>query len=252
MSKPNTLPQVPQAVADFVVSALQEPHDKASLDRLRRLTESPDMQPAWKTLSSSTIESELLIAFTRQAAFSLWLSWGQKLLPLTTPAKQRQQAWKVAQASQALLKHLEALGGGHAERGAHRLAAGVHRASLDAAGKGQYGRLRRTAALGNLSQGGNHAADVVHRLRWLQEAANTVIEAPSPSGPTKLGAKNAVRTAYVTELASFTKQHFGKPLFAVVATTTNVMFDEFDTPLTADHVRKLVNPPQKIPRKKPQ
>ncbi len=110
MGKSNTSSWVPQQVADFVATALLEPHDQASLDRLRRLMTSPDMQPAWKTLAGETTDSDLLIAFTRQAAFSLWLSWGAQLLPLSSPTQARQQARKVVQASQALLKHLEALG----------------------------------------------------------------------------------------------------------------------------------------------
>ncbi len=251
MGKSNTSSWVPQQVADFVATALLEPHDQASLDRLRRLMTSPDMQPAWKTLAGETTDSDLLIAFTRQAAFSLWLSWGAQLLPLSSPTQARQQARKVVQASQALLKHLEALGEGHAERGAQWLAGGVYRASLDAAAKKQYGQLRKTASLAHRSFG-RQAADAVNQLRWLHEAARVATDAPSPSGPTKLRAKNAVRTAYVAELASVIKQHFKKPLFAVVATTTNVMFDEFESPLTAEHVRKLIHPPQKIPRKKRQ
>ena len=63
MGKLNTFLWVPQPVADFVATALLEPHDQPGLDRLQCLITSLDMQPVWKTLSSSTTESELLIAF---------------------------------------------------------------------------------------------------------------------------------------------------------------------------------------------
>lgn len=234
-------PWIPTPVVEYVESALREPHDHRSLERLRRLITSPDLRNAWRALSKITAEPDLLVAFARNAAFSLWLSQGQHLLPRASPATQRRQFHKVAQASQALLKHLEALGEGQAELGVQKLASAAHRATLDAFGKRRNDQLPRLATLAFLT-----TTEAIPQLRTLHEVAHVAANAPTSPGLRKLRAVNAVRTAYVHELARFIQQHFNKPFFAVVATMANVMFDEFDKPLTADHVRNLISPPKKI------
>ncbi len=236
---------VPGPVARYVESSLREPHDKPGRDRLRRLVEAPDMQSVWPALSVGAPEPDLLITFARQAAFSLWLSWGPRLLPASTPAKQRHRIRKIAQASRSLLNHLEALGDDQAERGAQFLASAVHRAELDAYKERRFEQIPRLAALAREPQWG-HTAEVVSLLRTLHEVATVAAGAPNPPGPRKPRSRSAVRTAYVRELAGFVQQHFKKSHYAAVATTANVMLNEFEKPLTADHVRKLTLPHRKI------
>jgi hypothetical protein len=167
------------------------------------------------------------------------------LLPPSTPARQRHHIRKIAQASRSLLNHLEALGSGQAERGAQFLAGAVRRAELDAYKERQFEQIPRLAVLAHQPQWG-YAAQVVSLLSMLHAVATVAAGAPNPPGPRKLRSKSAVRTAYVLELAGFVRQHFKKSLYAAVATTANVMLDEFDRPLSPDHVRKLTLPPKKI------
>lgn len=240
---------VPKPVTDFVESVLHKPHDAPSLARLQLLVESPDMHSAWKSLYKAATDPDHLVEFVRSAAFSPWLSWGQHLLPTSTPAQQRLQFRKIAQTSRDLLKQLQALGEGRAEGGAQLLVSAAQRAVLAAFSKPQHEQLSRYMALAFPAQW-SFGTKVTSPLQWLHETAIVAAGAPSPPGPRKLGSKNALRTAYVLELAGFVRNRFKKPLFAVVATTANVMFNEFDSPLTPDHVRKLILPSKKISGKK--
>lgn len=199
---------VPENVARFVERAEGEPHDEKSKERLRRLVSDPGMEAVWRTLSKEAPSAEVLENFARWAAFSLLLSWGRRLLPAVTDAARRRSAGRIQRLARGLLDELGKPGG--------RLSTPINYQAL-------------VAGLSALAYAAGHAA-----------------KAPRGPGPRKLAARTAVRTAYVLELDSFLKSHFKKPLYAVIATTANVMLGEYNKPLSADHVRKLINHPKKI------
>jgi len=172
---PSTRKWVPENVARFVETAERVKHDDKSKERLRRLVSDPGMEAVWRTLSKEAPSPEVLPKFAQWAAFSLWLSWGPRLLPQVTNAARRRSAGRI-----------------------EKLARGL----LDEMGK-PSGRFTIPA---------NHQA-LVAGLSALVFGACYAAKAPRGPGPRKLAASTAVRTAYVQELDHFLKSHFKKPLY---------------------------------------
>jgi len=216
-------------------------------ERVRRLVFAPEMEKVWKTLIK--LNSDALVEFAERAAYSPRLIFEKKTLPPFTPTEEQQLLHKVSTATRALRNHLEALGN-KVEKPANALSSGVWRlmAAARRTGPGTQGEnpLLRGRPIAR-------PGDLVLALDTIMAAAEAAASAPlGVPSPRKLRDKYALRTMYVKELAALMQKRFGKPLYEVVATVANQMFDEPDRLLTANHVQRLVEPQKKILRRKPQ
>jgi hypothetical protein len=241
---------VPENVARFVERAEHEPHDEATKERLRRLVSDAGMEAVWRTLSNEAQAPEVLENFARCAAFSLWLSWGRRLLPEISTAARKHSLVRIGKLAKSLLDELGTLSGRtkNAARGVAAVADALYRTELGAVAADPRA-VPWLAGLRMYLNSPSNQQTLVIGLSALTNAARDAANAPRRPGPRKLAAGTAVRTAYVRELDGFLRSQFNKPLYAVIATTANVMLREPEKSLSADHVRKLIEPPKKISSK---
>ena len=246
------LRSLPPIVAKYADEVLKQDLDQATRERLIRLVTEHDMDDVWQTLSKFEVDNSFVFReFARIATLSPHLAPRKRLKHAPSPAIERRVFRNVARLLRKISEELSKLNEtkSHPAAGLGHLLHALHRAELDAAKKQDGSALQILASLRLYLEDVNRKAGLGNVLGMLLHAAEIATDAPPPPGPRKKGALNAARTAYIQELANFIRANFKKPLYQVVATTTNIAFEEYQNPVTPDLVRKLTRLPRKVSSK---
>jgi hypothetical protein len=243
---------LPPIVAEYARVVLKQNLDKATRERLIRLVTESEMGKVWKVLSRCKVDNPLVFReYVRIAALSPHLATGKKLNHGPSAAVERRTFQKVARLLRKIFDELAKLSEtkSNPAEGLNRLLHALHRAELESFANGRSHALRRLASLRISLEDMKGTTGLDNALGMFWHAAEAAALAPPPAGPRKKGAVNAARTAYVQELSNFVRHHFKKPLYQVVATTTNVAFNEFQNAVTPDLIRKLTASSRKVSSK---